>query len=394
MSNKVSESNQCSNKIRHIFINVVERKHNPFYKIKSDLLSSETDCVSSLKLSNETLNKILDVEYSGRRNFRFLYYRSVFIEIRQNLQSHLSKLDSRCVFIYLTDEGVWSEMVKTILKDFHGVCIRTVMVQHGLHFIEDTPSNFKFREFINKLTTLFFGYPSYGYGYVGSNLDYYLVYSESDRTYIEAKDNQSLAFSCPKLIKYDFIQEYITESGLAAVDVEKSSAKVLFAMEPLIPTSGVNCTEVKMYEKMASLFREVSLVTKSKIVFRPHPGMDTDKAKSIVSKLSYSDIIVFDSEASLNKIMSKVDFVLSVHSTVLFDALLVGKVPVQVITSCDDRELHTRLELLNADNYDRKDVEKVFSKSTIASYFNDFHDSDSDDDIDWSSYVRNLKESI
>ena len=80
------------------------------------------------------------------------------------------------------------------------------------------------------------------------------------------------------------------------------------------------------------------------------------------------------------------------HLTVLFDALLVGKVPVQVITSCDDRELHTRLELLNADNYDRKDVEKVFSKSTIASYFNDFHDSD--DDIDWSSYVRNLKESI
>jgi len=324
-------------KSSHIFINVVERRYNPFFKIRSDLMNSDNDHVYNFKLSSETLNKILNVEYSGKRRVRFLYYRNVFIEIKQKLQSLLLKLEDKQVFVYLTDEGVWSEMLKSILKNIDTVNVKTVMVQHGLHFIEEPPSNLKLRKFINKLTELIFGYPSYGYGYIGSNLDYYLVYSACDRDYVKAKNSQSLAFSCPKLIKYDFIQEYKAEAKLVAADIGQEREKVLFAMEPLIPTSGVNCTEIEMYEKMSSLFTEISSITKSKILFRPHPAMNASKTKRLISKLSYKDIIVFDCESSLNRVLSTVDFVLSIHSTVLFDAMLVGKVPIQIITPCDDR---------------------------------------------------------
>ena len=92
--------------------------------------------------------------------------------------------------------------------------------------------------------------------------------------------------------------------------------------------------------------------------------------------------------------MSRVSFVLSVHSTVLFDALLVGKVPVQVVTPCDDRELHTKLEILNVGDIDSKEIKRVFSKSTIMNY-SDYmhHDHDHDDDIDWCSYIGDLTRS-
>jgi hypothetical protein len=383
---KFLKSNRYLKEGNHIFINVIERRYNPFFKIKLDLINSNTDYVFDLDLSSATLNKILNVEYSDKRRFRFLYYKSVFTEIKQKLQSLLSELNDKQVFVYLTDEGVWSEMLRSILKNIDTINVKTVMVQHGLHFIEEPPSNLKLRKFINKLTELIFGCPSYGYGYIGSNLDYYLVYSTSDRDYVKAKNSQSLAFSCPKLIKYDFIQEYKVEAKLVATDIGQESEKVIFAMEPLIPTSGVNCTEIEMYEKMSSLFTEISSITKSKILFRPHPAMNTSKAKRLISKLSYKDIIVFDCESSLNRVLSTVDFVLSIHSTVLFDAMLVGKVPIQIITPCDDRRLHTKLEILNINDLKRTIISEIFSKKTIYKYMKDVILSD--DDVVWPIYKQ------
>ena len=86
------------------------------------------------------------------------------------------------------------------------------MAQHGLHFIENPPSNLKFRYLINRFLEMLFGYPSYGYGYAGSDLDYYLVYSPEDRNHINAK-NKSLAFSCPQLLKYDFLEDFAIETN-------------------------------------------------------------------------------------------------------------------------------------------------------------------------------------
>ena len=113
--NTIDDSNGIQERT-HIFINVIERLYNPLYKIKLDLTKSKRDEIVDIKLSKSTLEKILDIEYSGRRRFRFFYYKSVFLEIQEKLDSALIASKNNQVFIYLTDEGVWSELLKFILR--------------------------------------------------------------------------------------------------------------------------------------------------------------------------------------------------------------------------------------------------------------------------------------
>ena len=117
--------------------------------------------------------------------------------------------------------------------------------------------------------------------------------------------------------------------------------------------------------------------------------MNIETTRQLVSELSYSDIITFDSTKSLNKTLSVVDFVMSLHSTVLFDTLLVGKVPIQVITPFDNRQLHTKLEIIDIDKIDASHLGRTFSQLTIDNYSkyikcNEYES----DDIAWSSYIQ------
>ncbi len=263
------------------------------------------------------------------------------------------------------------------------------MVQHGLHYLEEPPKLLFFRKLLNQLSIYLTGHPSFGYGFIGSKLDTYLVYTEKDRDFIKKRIKADV-FSCPHLIKSDFIKEFTNlELENNNKDNSNKSLNILFAMEPIVPSSGVTCNEHELHETLGQLIKKINGITKNKVIFRPHPGSDYEKTVKLLSTLSYSKYIKIDENISLNKTLIKVDIVMSIHSTVLFDAWLIGKVPVQVVNQYEDRKLHLNQEIIDTRTLKKHNIENIFSLEKVKEY--QTMSKNYNDDICWSDYLCQSK---
>ena len=360
----------------HIFLNVIERRYNPFSKIFPTLDVGSEDIVLQSKLDAETLETILEVEYSWKRRYRFFYYGKAFKSVKRALGQSLDEVSSADeVLIYITDEGVFSEIVLHAVKKLgSSKKIKYVMVQHGLHYLEEPPANLKIRKFANMLSITLLGFPAFGYGFVGSNLDVYFVYTKSDKDFIEERLNSTVVV-CPKTLKQDFLLEF---EALEIEQLKQDEGIILFAMEPVTPASGVKGSEFEVYESMSEFVFRVSELTRKTIVFRPHPGSNREDVLSMISQLSYCELIEVDVSPSLNEALVRSDFVMSIHSTVLFDALLVGKVPIQVVSDFEDRVLHLDQELIDLRALESSELSRIFSDENKLKFLRKSHSADED----------------
>lgn len=377
-----------SNKILHIFVYVVARGDDPFLGIRKNLArDSDTHVLREIRLSTKAYAQVQRVEYSRLKFFRLFFYRGVFFELKSSLDAALSEdIYGKC-FIYVADEGVWGEFLMHALRDKLQKNIVTVNPQHGLHFLEEVTKFVPFRQAVNWFSKKLAGSPWFGLGLGGSRFNVYLMYGERERDFIRSTTT-SLAYSCPRMIKASFIERYQHFHRNALDRTQDGGVRVLFAMEPIVLGAEFRCTEIDVYYSLIKLFDKVFSETGNKVIFRVHPGMNRGETVSLLRKTNLVSRIVIDDNEEVVETLCDIDVVMSFHSTVLFEASLLGKVPVQILNKCADKPLHLNQELLKLDKEgDENRISDILSRQTIEKYIR-YREQLEDDLVDWSAFAR------
>ena len=212
-------------KFLHIFINLINRKHDKFFGIKKQLLTKDNHHCRDIKLSEKSMNLFMSVEYGNKKYFRELYYSSVFRELEKKLIKSVNNNNNNFIIIYLQDEGVWSEFLRHLIQKYNLNHIYFVNVQHGF-LMKNEPSLFrnKIINFINSIYNLLFGFPKFGIGPFNGLFNYYLLFHEELCSEVP---NASKAIHCPNLINRSSIDSYQLETSNTTV-IQKS---VLIALQ-------------------------------------------------------------------------------------------------------------------------------------------------------------------
>ena len=199
--------------ITHVFIYPVQRPEDPFLGLKH-LLSKQRlarHVIVEARLAPEENKLVRKVEYSRRRYARFLYYRPVFQKLEQLLGEALRRVDKDSwTVLYLSDEGVWAQLLRDFRKRFPDRKILSVNVQHGLAY--PVPSKYKAaRRAVNLLLRKTWGYPAFGMGSLGGagsgTFDIYLAYDKKLCDFI-SDCTGDLVYACPSIIKYGLFQRF------------------------------------------------------------------------------------------------------------------------------------------------------------------------------------------
>jgi hypothetical protein len=190
------------------------------------------------------------------------------------------------------------------------------------------------REAVNALSKLLYGYPAFGLGCFGGSgpgvFDLYLTYDRRTAEFIQAYTG-NLAVDCPQLIKHDFLAKY-----RAAVNARNGHGRdaVMFAVQPTIRgiarRPGIRCSTQDVLRALVPLAAAVVGEHGRKFVVRPHPGMDAVEFENWFRQSRLSDIADIDRSPDLASSLAASSVVMSFDSTVLWEASLVGLLPISV----------------------------------------------------------------
>lgn len=317
---------------KHIFIYVVKRSDDPFLGIKEKIINSNTtDIILDITLSDHEYELVRLVEYSWRRYVRLFFYKKIFKKIEIKLLSKSRNSDG--VLIYLSDEGVWAEVVKKIARDIP-YC-KLINVQHGFFTLteKDSYQESKLRKLLNKISCLVFKYPAYGFGFGGAKFDSYICYGEKEKNWLMMHGIQEVEVN-PKLIKHEFIARFNSSKK-----INTNEKRMVFLLPTTIPGSGF-CKLSTFLEQITPLIKFLSFYSERKVLLRLHPGGDTVVDKKDIASSSLKESIDIDKNKFLHETLADNPIVLSANSTALFEAHLVGRCAIAVATACYHDSIH------------------------------------------------------
>ncbi len=323
--------------ITHCFIYPVQRPEDPFLGLKH-LLSKQRlarHVICEARLAPEEYELVRKIEYSRRRYARFFYYKPVFQKLEELLTNTFRRTKREdWLVLYLSDEGVWAEFLRDIRKRFPGRKILSVNVQHGLAY--PVPSKYKAaRRAINWALRKVWGYPAFGMGSLGGAgagaFDIYLAYDKILCDFI-SDCTGDLVYACPSIIKYGLFQRFQAANSRAKFNGARK--RVMFAAQPMDP---VIFSPAKLNGNLIGVFRELSSVAQllaekhgQKMLFRFHPGMERDETMAAFQQGGISRHAEIDEIPDLAESLARCDIVMSLFSTVLWEASVLGLVPVSV----------------------------------------------------------------
>jgi hypothetical protein len=352
--------------ILHVFIYVCPAQEDIFAGVRNGIEGDSLNqhISKNLHLEDKEYDYITRVEFSIRRYARFLFYGPIFKKIEgliiEILQTH--GMDQPVVF-YLADEGVWAELIRDIIKRHaHTRTSLLVNVQHGLMGL-GIPSLLWLRKSLNSIARLFSGYPIFGYGFGGGACDIHLVYGEKEVEFLKTRQIK-LALSAPTLIKHDLRQQYQKTVNNQAVD----PGLVLVVLPACVPGSDMRCNLPELLNTISPVVQWVEENTEYQILVRPHPGRRDRDTINLINQSALGPFVEIDLEKQLILGLSRAAFVMGVQSTVLFDSLCLGKVPIEIRSDCFDEALPFPHEVIDVRSAFADKLVHVLSSKTREHY--------------------------
>ena len=355
----------------HLFLYLVENLEDPFEGLKHSLRTRgcSEDRLADIRLAARAYSVIRKVEYSGLKYVRTFYYRDIFRELERNIRTAAQNMPvGEPIFVYLSDEGVWAEFLKQVLSGIERP-IYSVNVQHGFFLLErqylERPWSVGVRRLVNRVATLAFGYPMLGLAFGRGECDVYLCYGERECNFLLAEGNR-IVYATPRLIKYNLLTRF--RKALATSSMPRDRLTALIAMPACVPGTEFKCDLQQFLEAVAPAVDYLVDELGWDVIVRFHPGRNVDECARILDKTALCDRVEIDRERDVVVSMARCDAVLAAHSTVLFEAGLLGKVPVALRTECFRRPLHYRHEVVDLGRDFRAELATALGDDVRARY--------------------------
>ena len=316
----------------HVFIYVCPAQEDFFFGIRENLknATSQQHSCMDIHLEEEEYKYITKVEFSIRRYFRFLYYGTIFKKIESLIIEIIKQCNrEQSIVFYLADEGVWAELVRDIIER-NRITRRSILVnvQHGFMLLEKVGFIW-LRELFNFIAKKSFGYPIFGYGFGGGACDVHLVYSSREVQFLEGIQIPR-SIPCPELIKHDLLDQYKSQKNLVPVE----SDLILLALPACVKGSEMRCSLQEFLHTIAPIVKWVKEKAGYRVLVRPHPGRRDNATIKLILKSHLGPYVEVDRKEVLISALSRSVIVMAAHSTVLFDAYCLGKMPVALRSHC------------------------------------------------------------
>jgi len=361
------------NNFLHIFVNVFDRSHDKYLGIKKQLCKEDNHHFKDVNLSQKSMNQFREVEFGIRKYFREFYYHSVFKEFELKL---IQSIDSSkyTTIVYLQDEGVWSEFLKHLIKKYNLKHIYFVNVQHGfLTKNPHRPLREKIINFINSIYKTLLGFPKFGIGPFKGPFHYYLLFHEELLSEVPESSN---AIYCPNLINRAFIDNYYKET----VSTKIRHKSVLIALQHNVLFGNFSQSFKETMKSLVPLIESLKNNLGFDIFLRKHPGMDKNYFIKVLRDTGLYNKIIIDKD-SLEVSLKRSPYILSFYSTILFEATLIGRVPVIINNySFSLNGLPVSYDIIDLKNNLENKLKKIFKKVR--------NSKESKDEINWVKLIE------
>lgn len=325
----------------NILITFIKREFDAFEGLK-ETLKLNNKSLYEIELSAQDYEIVAKTEYSKYKFlFRIIYYQKIFNKIRHRLNKVISNTDGLNIRIYFVDEGVWGEF----LNDYRRKSVAQIYllnIQHGSFILKPIPY-LKIRRIVNRISYIVFGNPIFGYDFGGSKSDAFFVYGIEEKKFVENRTTTSEIIVSPYICKYHFIKHF-SSSYESNLTINKT---ILFGMQP--PEISENClfSESKICELMYPLFHHLN-EKGYKIYFRLHPGtIDVDQSVFLLKKYKIFDLVELANSNPVEYYFSRSGTIISFHSTLIYDALITGKLPIAITGIMNSNDLTCLHEKVN-----------------------------------------------
>lgn len=334
----------------HVFVDVVRSRHDHFAGLRAAIEREGLGDMVDVRFSPAEFDWIDEVEYSERRFLRMLYYRRIFRSLVDRLDAVIAaQRDGESVRVYFSDEGVWAVIWADYRRRLARSGVQGVNVQHGFALVR--PARWMgLRRAVNAVSRLATGFACIGYGSLAGAgpepFELYLTYDEAGAAHIRATSGRA-AIVAPHLIKH----QLVTEFARLPAACPDGPMRVLFAMNVKMRGSPIKCDVVETFDVLLPLAQALEKLD-ARLVIRFHPGMDQQVETRRFLAHPIARHAELDERASLQMALAGSGMVMSLLSTVLWEAGLLGILPVQIMCRCcDDVELgYARAQLrLDAD---------------------------------------------
>lgn len=310
-------------------------------------------------LSASDFNKFLEVEYSkGRLLKRLIFYPRIFSFIENQIIMASVNWDSETIYIYSSEEGVWGVVINSIREKIKKK-VYTVNIQHGIFSLQKTKFIF-LRKLFNSFSRLIIGFPVIGLGFGGSKFDEYYVFGEKEKKHVLSTAKNALLKINPEICRFSVLKTYKRKIGYKTGSAD-SSKNILFAMQPII-TKLFFYNEETIYLKLEPLFRFFT-ENDYKIIFRLHPGtLNKIHTFQLLKKSNLINYIEIDENDDISDSLILCDIVISFFSTVLFDAYLLGKIPIMLTGFFKEFDFSSPLKRININGNWQFEFQSIFNK--------------------------------
>jgi hypothetical protein len=292
---------------------------------------SPQEAYRKLSLPPDLLALVSRLEYSPFWMLRVFLYAKVARFLEQEIRTIMdgAKGDYREVIFYTPDDGYWAELFHAIRGRVDGP-LKIFNVQHGQPALVRRPQ--RLRRLVNRISVALTGYPNFGYGFGAGTLDGYVVMSVHEKKFIE-ENFSTPVYVAPYFVRGDFFD---TASKVRQSVQPQKKLQILFAMNPIFATQsnllgGRTRAENMFFRDIADCLRLIKKTVSCEIVFRFHPGQSREAVEREFQAAGLQHIAVIDENFSIIESLAGSDFVLAYASTVLFEAALLGKVPVNFV---------------------------------------------------------------
>lgn len=346
--------------MHHVFFHVVRATHDHFAGLRAAIDAWPGHSHETLTFDSAQLDLVKRVEYSGRRLFRVWYYRRLYHWLIAQIDRVIASSADEDVTLYLADESIWAVILADYRRRQGNRRLHAVNVQHGFAIPEKARFEL-LRRLLNGLSRRVFGFPAIGYGSLGGAgkdaFDLYLTYDDEAARFV--RDRLGVyAVAAPHLIKHDLLDAY----RQIPVDPQ-ASLTAMFAMNMNISGSPIQCDvpeTLNALMPLAEALNERGML----LIVRLHPGMDIEREQQRFALHPIAHLAELDSAGSLQESVARAGIVMSFLSTVLWEAGLVGRTPVQIVCSCcREVELGYQREILRLDHTLKKSLAAILERS-------------------------------
>jgi hypothetical protein len=227
------------------------------------------------------------------------------------------------------------------------------------------------------------GFPAFGmgsFGGVGSGVfEVYLTYDKAVSDFIRVNTGD-LAYECSSVIKHALLERFKVARQLLS-DKCGNGQEVMFALQPTI--DNIKGSTLDVFRELTSVAKLLVERYGRRMVLRVHPGMQHDRVMDDYRQSRIDRYAEMDGISERADRLARCTVVMSYDSTVLWEAFILGLVPVSVHGNCYRGDLSFPHEVLDVTSSLEAQLENVLRPETAKKYRCDLIE----EGFDWEDIV-------